>query len=42
MDWEKGQETQNLKNRHRLTPRAIAACRIGTLIFLLIKKNLGD
>jgi predicted metalloprotease len=41
MDWEQGQESENLEDRRRLGPKAIAVGGVGTLIILLIGYFLG-
>jgi predicted metalloprotease len=41
MDWQKGEESQNLEDRRRIGPRTIAAGGIGTLVLLLVGYFLG-
>jgi predicted metalloprotease len=41
MDWEKGEESQNLEDRRRMSPRTAAIGGIGTLVLLLVGYLLG-
>ena len=41
MDWQKGEESQNLEDRRRMNPRTVAAGGIGTLVVLLLGYFLG-
>jgi predicted metalloprotease len=41
MDWEKGQESKNLEDRRRVSPRTVAVGGVGTLIILLVGYFLG-
>jgi predicted metalloprotease len=41
MDWQQGEESQNLEDRRRMGPRTIAVGGIGTLILLAVGYFLG-
>jgi predicted metalloprotease len=41
MDWQKGQESENLEDRRRMSPRTVALGGAGTLIVLLVGYFLG-
>jgi predicted metalloprotease len=41
MDWEKGEESQNLEDRRRVSPRVVAAGGLGTLVILAVGYLLG-
>jgi predicted metalloprotease len=41
MDWQKGEESQNLEDRRRMSPRTVAAGGIGTLLILVVGYFLG-
>jgi predicted metalloprotease len=41
MDWEKGEESENLEDRRRMSPRTVAIGGAGTLLILLVGYLLG-
>ena len=41
MDWEKGEESQNLEDRRRMKPQTVALGGVGTLLVLAIGYFLG-
>jgi predicted metalloprotease len=41
MDWEKGEESENLEDRRGMSPRTVAIGGVGTLLILLVGYFLG-
>jgi hypothetical protein len=41
MDWEQGEESENLEDRRRMSPRTVAIGGVGTLLVLLVGYLLG-
>ena len=41
MDWQKGEESQNLEDRRRMRPRTVAMGGVGTLVVLLLGYVFG-